>query len=104
MNENKLNVTLPEMHKVTIEPIEPIMKLRDVFKMFQPSNTDVVDYIIIWAALYDYHHEARYFPEIKLNSDCTPEVILSEKVLNARVIEMSAEDQDSVLIRIEEII
>jgi hypothetical protein len=82
------------------------MKLKDVFKMFQPvnDNTATIDYIITWISLCDYHHEAYYHPEIRFASDCEPEVILSEKVLNATVLEMSAEDQDLVLIRIEEII
>lgn len=82
------------------------MKLKDVFKLFQPVNDDTatIDYIITWIPLCDYHHEVSYHPSIKFASDCEPEVTLSEKVLNAKVIEMSAEDQDLLLIRIEEII
>ena len=82
------------------------MTLKDAIKLFQPvnDNTATIDYIITWIALYDYHHERYYHPAIKFASDCEPEVILSEKVLNAKVIEMSAEDQDVITIRIEEII
>lgn len=81
------------------------MLVKDVFKLFQPVNdsTATIDYIITWLALYDYHHEAYYRPDIKISSACKPELILSEKVLNSKVIEMSAEDQDTVLIRIDEI-
>lgn len=81
------------------------MLVRDIFKLFQPvnDNTATIDYIITWVALYDYHHEAYYHPDIKISSDCKPELVLSEKVLNSRVIEMSAEDRDLVLIRIEEL-
>lgn len=81
------------------------MVLKDAFKLFQPVNdsTATLDYIITWVALYDYHHEVYYRPDIKISSACKPELTLSEKVLNSRVIEMSAEDQDVVLIRIEEI-
>lgn len=79
------------------------MKLKDVFKMFQPSYTSTVDFVITWTPLYDYHHEAKFHPEIKFDYTCEPEVILSPKILNATVLEMSAEDQDTVLIRIEEI-
>jgi hypothetical protein len=80
------------------------MIVKDVFKLFQPvnDNTATIDYIITWVALYDYHHEA-YHPDIKISSDCKPELVLSEKVLNSRVIEMSAEDRDLVLIRIEKL-
>lgn len=82
------------------------MLVKDAFKLFQPviDNTATIDYIITWVALYDYHHDSYYHPDIKISSDCKPELILSEKVLNSRVIEMSAEDLDIILIRIEEIV
>lgn len=81
------------------------MIVKDVFKLFQPVNDDTatIDYIITWVALYDYHHDKYYHPDIRFSSDCEPKQILSEKVLNSRVIEMSAEDKDTVLIRIEEL-
>ena len=79
------------------------MLVRDVFKLFQPVNdkTGSIDYIITWVALYDYHHDPYCYPDIKISSDCKPELILSEKVLNSKVIGMSAEDLDVILIRIE---
>lgn len=81
------------------------MIVKDVFRLFQPVNDDTatIDYIITWITLYEYHHEAYYHPAIRFSSDCEPKQILSDKVLNSRVIEMSAEDKDTVLIRIEEI-
>lgn len=81
------------------------MIVKDVFKLFQPVNDDTatIDYIITWIALYDYHHDKYYHPDIKISSGSQPEVTLSEKVLKSRVIEMSAEDKDTVLIRIEEL-
>ena len=82
------------------------MLVKDVFKLFQPLNdkTGSIDYVITWIPLYDYHHDPYCHPDIKISSDCKPELILSEKVLNSRVIEMSAEDLDTILIRIEEIV
>lgn len=81
------------------------MLVKDAFKLFQPLNdkTGSIDYIITWVALYDYHHDPYCHPDIKISSDCKPELVLSEKVLNSRVIEMSAEDLDVILIRIEKL-
>ena len=55
------------------------MLVRDIFKLFQPVNdkTGSIDYIITWVALYDYHHDPYCYPDIKISSDCKPELIMS---------------------------